>query len=1656
MRKQLLLLLLCTLSAALDSRAQIAASDYVITVKTDNPGASANNQFKIPATGEYTLYYESIPAGTSGSLPAFSGVQTIAFPAAGTYRVAIKPTGATPFHQINFNNGSGNGGDAPKLLTIQQWGTTVWSSMGGAYAGCYNLTTCSTTDVPNLSNVTQMGNAFFHCTIFTGSPNMNNWVVSNVTAMGGMFTGAQAFNQPIGNWNVSNVNSIASMFWEATSFNQPIGNWDMTGKNSLSGMFYGATSFNQPLNNWNVSEATNLGGMLINAASFNQPLNNWTFNTSAPIVVQMLDGSGMDCANYSNTLIGWAANPNNPSGLNLGAQGRTYGPGAAAAHNYLTTTKGWAINDSYDPCCTFAGAGSTWTGCTSTNWATPSNWSNGAVPLATDDVIIPSAPANQPTISTAAVAKSVEVQSGAALTIAASGSLTINGSKSFTTILTATSAFFNNGTVENSGQLILGNTVSAGEMGLWNKFIFNNNAGAEVKIDRSSIWGLFNEGNFTNAAKLTMGATAAVGANCVHNKGAFNNNTGGEINFDNATNNGVRNEPGSVFSNYAKITIGAIATVGANGIDNASTFNNTGCSALINVVSNSIVSGRGTFTNSGTIIENASGNSNISSNTGIVYNLNGGTFSITTNTGVVSTSVGDNIWTGCTSTDWATASNWSKGSVPATTDDVILPGSPTRQPTIPAATAAVAKSVEVQSGDTLTIAALGSLTINGTKIISNNTTAFSNRGTVENKGRLILGNTASVGEIGLRNYATFNNHTGAEINVNNSTAIGLSNNSGGNFTNTGKIIIGNIASVGSHGLYNENSSFQNNAGAKITIDRSTQYGLRNDGGNFTNEAKIIIGAIALVGQLGIGNNDAFNNNVGGEITIDRSNLYGLSNSGTFINAAKVTIGAIASVGTTGINNQNNFQNNACAELKLFYPLNNSDSFTNAGLFTVNTALAHTNSALTNDGIIEYPQGNPIPNVTNNDLIIAPITTCATVTPALQIGGGNSFTVGTTWYTDSTLTVIAGNYTPNTFTVSNLATGTYPLYFSITDPVNNCARTVSITATIKSAPTVSIVSNNGPVCAGDTAVFMVNGTAGATLTYTLTGLPGNQMLVLNGTGQNITANSVIADVVLTLVSINDPNTCSKNLSQQDTVKVMAPATPTSPMGGIISQGQSITLTANGCSGEGFTLLWYKSADNSPVSMPVSPTVTTLYYVRCQQTLGAVSCLSDKTADVSVTVGQRIFVNAANVNPGQDGLSWSTAFASLQDGLTEARNSVFSPIEIWVAQGTYKPGTLRKEVFEIPSGVKVYGGFVGTEDSLQKRNWKTHVTILSGEIGSVQLNDNTYHVVLLRATNDTTQLDGFTIKGGYAEFFAGNQNTNLDDSDIRSSGGGILAIDKSKGLITHCTLTDNRAVGGGGILLRDSSHVRLSQSILFGNEATFGGGVYVLGGSKPTLENVLIANNKGLGGGLYVNKSQPTLVNCTIASNKDEGNNAGGIYNANAVTTVKNSILWGNSPTQSTPGSVITYSLVEAGYAGTGNKNLDPQFVSPNAVGLAPMGSLGNYHLQPCSAGIDAADNASAPLVDLEGNARPYPVGLGIADMGVYESQSSGSSGPNNLMLTENITSGTVLKTAGKITATNRVSNATVVYQATKSVTLNPGFSAMASESKSFLATIGGCP
>lgn len=94
---------------------------------------------------------------------------------------------------------------------------------------------------------------------------------------------------------------------------------------------------------------------------------------------------------------------------------------------------------------------------------------------------------------------------------------------------------------------------------------------------------------------------------------------------------------------------------------------------------------------------------------------------------------------------------------------------------------------------------------------------------------------------------------------------------------------------------------------------------------------------------------------------------------------------------------------------------------------------------------------------------------------------------------------------------------------------------------------------------------------------------------------------------------------------------------------------------------------------------------------------------------------------------NGSSWANAYTDLQDALTSA----ISGDEIWVATGTYLPGTLRSSEFTLKSDVALYGGFDGSGTTLDQRGkYFDNPSILDGNIGDSSLDtDNCYHTVMI---------------------------------------------------------------------------------------------------------------------------------------------------------------------------------------------------------------------------------------------------------------------------------------------------------------------------------------
>lgn len=201
--------------------------DFVITI---NSGGSPT-EFTIPTTG--SGYNYSVDCNNDGTNEAtgVTGDYTCDYAAlggAGTYTIRIKDpsggSGGTGFPRINI--GSSTQSNRSKLLSIDQWGTGIWTSMQSAFFGTGNMDVVAT-DTPNLSMVGTLFIMFSNTNSLIGASANWNWDVSNVTNMRSMFRSSQ-FNQDISNWDVSNVTTMDGMFEGASAFNQDISAWDVS------------------------------------------------------------------------------------------------------------------------------------------------------------------------------------------------------------------------------------------------------------------------------------------------------------------------------------------------------------------------------------------------------------------------------------------------------------------------------------------------------------------------------------------------------------------------------------------------------------------------------------------------------------------------------------------------------------------------------------------------------------------------------------------------------------------------------------------------------------------------------------------------------------------------------------------------------------------------------------------------------------------------------------------------------------------------------------------------------------------------------------------------------------------------------------------------------------------------------------------------------------------------------------------------------------------------------------------------------------------------------------------------------------------------------------------------------------------------------------
>ncbi len=327
------------------------------------------------------------------------------------------------------------------------------------------------------------------------------------------------------------------------------------------------------------------------------------------------------------------------------------------------------------------------------------------------------------------------------------------------------------------------------------------------------------------------------------------------------------------------------------------------------------------------------------------------------------------------------------------------------------------------------------------------------------------------------------------------------------------------------------------------------------------------------------------------------------------------------------------------------------------------------------------------------------------------------------------------------------------------------------------------------------------------------------------------------------------------------------------------------------------------------------------------------------------GAVFFVTQAGAG-NRNGSSWDNAFGEAE--FCQNLNGSSVGDEFWVAAGKYRPSTTGDNTwyFVLDPGVSLYGGFAGTETSRSQRNWRTNVTVLTGDLDFNDIVDargvtrkasdinaagSGNSIRVLYAYGQGGVLDGFTVTAGYALNDEGGGMMDVQSSvtirnctfagNFSSQTGGGLYSRNSFSTLENCVFSGNEADSGGGMYTDDSASVA-DGCIFTENEAVYGGGMAAVNSHVPEVKNCTFSKNTASdrgggiqtknsavvsactftensavdGGGMFCTGFAPKVTNCTFSGNTASGQ-GGGINNYwLASTTIMNCTFSGNGANQ----------------------------------------------------------------------------------------------------------------------------------------------------------------
>ncbi len=199
--------------------------------------------------------------------------------------------------------------------------------------------------------------------------------------------------------------------------------------------------------------------------------------------------------------------------------------------------------------------------------------------------------------------------------------------------------------------------------------------------------------------------------------------------------------------------------------------------------------------------------------------------------------------------------------------------------------------------------------------------------------------------------------------------------------------------------------------------------------------------------------------------------------------------------------------------------------------------------------------------------------------------------------------------------------------------------------------------------------------------------------------------------------------------------------------------------------------------------------------------------------------------------------------------------------------------------------------------------------------------------LLLTGNPAYIDSTVVDGHQAGACALFENIDRDgavlqgftlENGLNREGGGVSAINAAASVL-NCLIRHNTAYFHGGGVYAENSNLFLGQCVIRENETDNGGGggVFLHGGQVGVNRCDVSFNDTDIidGGGFFIEASNPVIANTTIAFNCVDERGGGIFFTDLSMVTLRNVILWGNSPQQAwvfrENRVTILYTVIEGG-------------------------------------------------------------------------------------------------------------------------------------------------